>query len=271
MTSHVHKTEPLEPVAEVLLKIITDELKLQSDKSEKDWNRLVVVLKVVSSVVGVRNGSRTPRESPSLLQLVIARYNAHEFLSAASTKPKFFALLTSLTPLLQCKPPATFLHHLLTFLASLLPQAVLSDILSSPVRTMLEAFFSPEASDAVFAAGCTLASVLDQSDWNLFETALGKLVLESTGRNLATASGEKDTEVEAEFGQVDKKKNSLALLGKLTKSERLRKLVQKGGQAAAVWERNVAQVCEDVIKRWKAAFEQDQDVEEEQVSRFTQS
>ncbi|GAA6011855.1 hypothetical protein JCM11491_000772 [Sporobolomyces phaffii] len=246
LTSHVHKTEPLEPVAEVLLKIITDELKSQADKVEKDWDRLVVVLKIVSSVVGVRNGSRTP----------------------PVVKPKLFALLTPLTHLLGCQPTATFLHHLLTFLASLLPQAVLSDVLSSPVRTIFEDFFSSEASDAVFAAGCTLASVLDQSNWNLFETALGKHVLEATGRNLASSAanvGSKQEEVGA-FGPVaDKKKNSLTLLGKLTKSERLRKLVQKGGQAAAVWEKSVENVSEETISRWKSAFERDGEVEEEQT------
>ncbi|GAA5909110.1 Utp20p [Sporobolomyces salmoneus] len=244
LTSHVYKTEPLEPVADVLLKVLADELKSQGDKAEKDWERLCVALKVVSCLIGVRNGSRTP---PSL-------------------KPKLFALLALLTPLLHAKPTAAFLHHLLTFLTSLLPQAVLSDILSSPVRTILEAFFAPQASDSVFAAGCTLASVLDQSGWNLFETSLAKLILESTGRNLASESEKTNMEEEeGEFGQVDKRKNSLALLGKLTKSERLRKLVQKGGQAAAVWEKNVVEVAQKVIKSWKTAYEQDQEVEEEQT------
>ncbi|GAA5994163.1 hypothetical protein JCM5350_006337 [Sporobolomyces pararoseus] len=241
MTSHVHKTEPLEPVADVLLKIISEELKTQEAKDEKDWERLSFVLKTVSCLIGVRNGSRTP----------------------SSLKPKLFGLLPSLTPLLQAKPTASFLHHLLTFLGSLLPQAVLSDILASPVRTMLEAFFSPLATDSVFAAGCTLASVLDQSEWNLFETCLGKLVLESTGRNLAS-SPKAEIELE-EFGQVDKRKNSLALLGKLTKSERLRKLISKGGQASAVWEKSIATVAERVITEWRNAYEQTQEVEEEQT------
>jgi hypothetical protein len=62
MTSHVYKTEPLEPVAETLLKLLTDELRTQRDRAEKDWERLVVVLKVTSCLIGVRNGSRTPRE-----------------------------------------------------------------------------------------------------------------------------------------------------------------------------------------------------------------
>ncbi|GAA5886649.1 hypothetical protein JCM16303_001398 [Sporobolomyces ruberrimus] len=240
LTSHCYKTEPLEPVTEVVLKVISDELKTQGDKEEKDWDRLIVALKVVSSVVGVRNGQRTP----------------------PAAKPRLFALLAPLTPLLRSNPSSAFLHHLLTFLASLLPQAVLSDILSSPVRTILEAFFSSEASDTVFAAGCTLASVLDQSEWNLFETALGKLVLGSTGPNLASLE---KSEGKEEFGQVDKRKNSLALLAKLTKSERLRKLVQKGGQAAGVWERSVSEVCVDVITSWRDAFGKKQEVEEDQT------
>lgn len=135
---------------------------------------------------------------------------------------------------------------------------------------MLEAFFAADAPDSVFAAGCTLASVLDQAEWNLYETALGKLVLESTGRNLAataTTSTSQRPEAAAEFGQVDKKTNSLALLGKLTKSERLRKLVQKGGQAAAAWETNVTRVAQNVIANWKTAYEQSVDeVDEEQAS-----
>lgn len=182
---------------------------------------------------------------------------------AALSKPKFFALLTPLAPLLTATPSAAFLQQLLIFLTSLFPQAVLSDILSSPFRTFLESFFLPSASDSIFAAGCTLASVLDQSEWNLFETALGKHILESTGRNFASAEKDKETQ---EFGQVDKKKNSLALLAKLTKSGRLRKLVQKGGQAAAVWEKNVGDVCERVIAVWSTGFEKGQEVDEEQVS-----
>lgn len=66
LTGHVHKTEPLEPVADLLLKMVGDELKMQGDTEEKDWDRLVVALKLASCLIGVRNGSRTPRESRSL-------------------------------------------------------------------------------------------------------------------------------------------------------------------------------------------------------------
>lgn len=184
-------------------------------------------------------------------------------LPTASVKPKFFALLAPLTPLLNATPSPAFLQQLLTFLTSLFPQAVLSDILSTSFRTFLDSFFAPNATDSIFAAGCTLVSVLDQSEWNLFETAFGKLVLESTGRNFAL---DEQPEKTGEFGQVDKKKNSLALLAKLTKSDRLRKLVQKGGQAAAVWEKNVGDVCERIVTTWSAGFEQGEQVDEEQVS-----
>lgn len=63
LTGHGHKTEPLEPVADLLLKMVGDELQNQGGKEEKDWSRLVVALKLASCLIGVRNGSRTPRKS----------------------------------------------------------------------------------------------------------------------------------------------------------------------------------------------------------------
>ncbi|GAA6061993.1 hypothetical protein JCM10212_004271 [Sporobolomyces blumeae] len=240
LTSHVHKADPLEPVAEVLLKVVQEELKRQEGREEKEWDRIVVALKALTCLVGVRKGSRIP----------------------ASAKPKLFSLLPSLTSLLGATPSSAFLSHLVTFLASLLPQSVLSDVLASPVRSILESFFADDASEAVFASGCTLASVLDQTEWNLFETSLGKLVLESTGRHFASTSSPASS---SEFGQVDKKKNSLALLAKLTHSGRLGKLTQKGGQATAVWEKNVGEVCERVVGEWQEAFRQGTEVEEDKT------
>ncbi|GAA5956052.1 hypothetical protein JCM21900_002578 [Sporobolomyces salmonicolor] len=240
LAQHVWKTDALEPVVEVLLKVLNEELKRSGGEEKQDWERLTVAIKALESFVGVKGGSRVP----------------------ASLKPKLFALLTPLSSRLRSSPPLSYLHHLLSLLSSLLPLAVLSDILSSPVRTTLETFFAPSASDSVFAAGCSLASVLDEKNWNLWETALGKVVLEATGRNLAGSSEQKE---EVEFGQVDQRKNSLALLAKLAGSGRLMKLVQKGGQAAVGWEKNVGEVCELGIRDWTKAYAKGEEIDEEKT------
>ncbi|GAA5862548.1 hypothetical protein JCM1840_004222 [Sporobolomyces johnsonii] len=240
LAQHVGKTDALEPVVEVLLKVLNEEFKRSEGKEEQQWERLTVAMKALESFVGVKGGSRVP----------------------ASLKPKLFALLTPLSSRLRSSPPPSYLHHLLSLLSSLLPLSVLSDILSSPVRTTLETFFAPSASDAVFAGGCALASVLDEKNWNLWETALGKVVLEATGRNLAGPSEQKG---EVEFGQIDQRKNSLALLAKLASSGRLTKLAQKGGQAAIGWEKNVGEVCERGIREWTEAYGKGEEIDEEKT------
>jgi len=183
----------------------------------------------------------------------------------AALKPRLFAALSPLARLLAAPPPAptptpALLHALTTYLSALLPLAVLQDVLSSPVRTILEALFAPTASDAVFAAGCALASALDGLEWQMWDTALGQHVLTASARELGSASTPAPAASSAfdEAAAVPSKRdNSLALLGRLAESARLRALVAKGGAAAVAWEKSVGALVEGAVVRWTAQYDAD--------------
>ncbi|BGP36520.1 U3 snoRNP protein [Rhodotorula kratochvilovae] len=248
LAQHAYKFEALEPVGEAVVKTLEAELK---SPETADAARLVVVLQGAASLMGVKEGARLP---PTL-------------------KPRLFATLAPLSRVLAQSPPASLLHAMATFLSALLPLAVLSDVLSSPVRAVIEAFFAPTASDAIFASACTLASTLDSLEWPLWDTALGQQVLTATARELAApaaANGKAKAEAgESAFDAADtvppKRDNSLALLGRLAASGRLRTLVAKGGAAVGAWEKSVGALVEGTVERWTEAYAQDQAVDAEQT------
>lgn len=190
-------------------------------------------------------------------------------------KFRLFATLAPLARVLAASPGQAVLHALTTFLAALLPLAVLQDVLSSPVRAVVEAFFADSASDAAFASGCALASALDGLEWPLWDTALGQQVLTATARELASPAAEANGKAKPKAGDdsafdnaetvPSRRDNSLALLGRLAESARLRGLVAKGGAAVVAWEKNVGALVEGTIARWTEQYEGDPgavDVEE---------
>ncbi|GAA5903256.1 hypothetical protein JCM8208_002254 [Rhodotorula glutinis] len=237
LAQHAHKPEPVEPLAETVVKVLEGEL-----KGEVDDARLVVALQAATSLMGVKGGARLP----------------------AALKPRLFAALSPLARLLapSSTPTPALLHALTTYLSALLPLAVLQDVLSSPVRTLLEAFFAPTASDAVFAAGCTLASALDGLEWQMWDTALGQHVLVASARELGSSSSSPAAAASASaFDEAaavpTKRDNSLALLGRLAESARLRSLVAKGGAAVVAWEKSVGALVEGAVVRWTEQYDQD--------------
>lgn len=212
------------------------------------WDRVVVPLQAVTSFVGVKAGARLP---PSL-------------------KPRLFASLAPLARLLAHSPapPTTFLHHADAYLSTVLPPGVLSDVLSSHVRSTIDALFSAEHDASVFASACALATTLDGVEWPLWDTALGAAVLTATARELSSSvTNGKSKASESAFDEAvaSKRENSLVLLARLAESGRLKALVEKGGAHVVAWEKAVGALAEQAIKGWKAAFEEDRNVDEDKT------
>ncbi|GAA5945352.1 hypothetical protein JCM3775_002195 [Rhodotorula graminis] len=244
LAQHAHKPEPLEPLAETVVKVLEGELK---GAESVDEARLVVVLQAATSLMGVKGGARLP----------------------VALKPRLFAALSPLARLVTAPhaPTPALLHALSTYLSALLPLAVLQDVLSSPVRTILEALFAPSASDAVFAAGCALASALDGLEWQMWDTAIGQHVLTASARELGgsssspgparngAAAGASSSAFDEAAAVPSKRDNSLALLGRLAESARLRALVAKGGAAVVAWERSVGALVEGAVVRWTEQYD----------------
>ncbi|GJN92260.1 hypothetical protein Rhopal_005290-T1 [Rhodotorula paludigena] len=243
LIGHAEKVDSLEPVGEAAVKALEAELKSPSDPA---WARLVVALQACTSMLGFKEGAKLP----------------------ASLKPRLFACLTPLSSLLAQSPPSPFLHALVNYLVTLLPLSVLSDVLSSPVRAVIEAHLAASASDAVYAAGCALASTLDGLEWNLWDTALGAQILSATARELASpaTNGKGKATGESAFDEAaavaTKRENSLALLARLAESGRLKVIVAKGGAAVAAWEKSVGALVETIAERWQTAYQADSEVDE---------
>ncbi|GAA6031952.1 hypothetical protein JCM8097_003358 [Rhodosporidiobolus ruineniae] len=245
---HANKAEALEPVADQALKALMAQLEAGKDgKGEVEWAKIEVGLKAVESFVGVKTG-----------------HQVH-----ALMKPRFFAPLPLLSPLLSRSPPSSFLTAYTSFLSTLLPLAVLSDVLSSSIRSTIESFFASSASETVFAAGCALATSLDGAQWALWDTALGTAVLSATARELGAAPTANGKAKEDEtFGAVSKAENSRALLSRLAESGRLRALVDKGGAAVVGWEKSIGAVVEKAVREWEEAYKTGAEIEEEETFKL---
>ncbi|EGU13301.1 hypothetical protein RTG_00465 [Rhodotorula toruloides ATCC 204091] len=248
LSQHAEKVEALEPVGEAAIKTLEAELKTATAGGEVAWERLLVPLQAVTSFVGVKAGARLP----------------------ASLKPRLFASLAPLSRLIAHSPapPSAFLHHTTAYLSTVLPLAVLSDVLSSPVRSIIDALFSADRDASVFASACALATTLDGVEWPLWDTALGAAVFTATAREVSSSSsnGKAKTDASA-FDELvaSKKENSLVLLARLAESGRLRALVEKGGAHVVAWEKSVGALAEQAIKGWKEAFEADRNIDEEKT------
>ncbi|GAA6006564.1 hypothetical protein JCM10207_004975 [Rhodosporidiobolus poonsookiae] len=253
---HAAKADTLEPVVEQALKALGGQLEAAKDEgSEVEWEKIVVGLRAVESFVGVKGGAKVP----------------------ASAKPRLFALLAPLSRLLTRSPPSHFLTAYTSFLSTLLPLAVLSDVLSSAVRTTIDAFFAPAAPPPVFAAGCALAVTLEGVGWALWDTAIGAAVLSATAREvgatpdaLAAKNGKARAlagggEEGLPFGEVSKRDNSRVVLALLAESGRLGALVGKNSAAVAAWEKSVAAVVKRQVESWTEEYETTQEVDEEKT------
>lgn len=235
LTVYAEKKELLEPVVETVIKVLEAEVEAAVSTAEAGWDRICVPLQAIASHVGVQEGARLP----------------------ASLKPRLLASLAPLSRLLTQSPPAAFLHALNDFLATLLPLAVLSDVLASNVRGLIESFFATDASETVFAAGCALASTLDEVAWPLWDTAFGATLLGATAREL---SASKDKKGKAEstdgsaFAEASIRDNSRALLAHLASTGRLQAVVDKGGAALVAWEKSTAALAQSTISNWQSAF-----------------
>jgi U3 small nucleolar RNA-associated protein 20 len=227
----------LEPVVETAVKTLEAELRSVEAASQEEtiWERLVVPLQAITSHVGVKEGARLP----------------------AAAKARLFASLAPLSRLLARTPPPTFLHALNGYLAVVLPLAVLADVLASSVRGIVEAFLSAEASDAVFAAGCTLASTLDEVGWPLWDTAFASTILVATSRELSAprdAKGKAEATEGSAFAVAPKRENSRALLARLATTGRLQAVVEKGGAALVAWEKSLGALAEATINDWRESY-----------------
>ncbi|KAJ8296970.1 U3 small nucleolar RNA-associated protein 20 [Rhodotorula toruloides] len=249
LSQHAEKVEALEPVGEAAIKTLEAELKTATSGGKVAWERLLVPLQAVTSFVGVKAGARLP----------------------TSLKPRLFSSLAPLSRLIAHSPapPSAFLHHTNAYLSTVLPLGVLSDVLSSPVRSTIDALFSADRDASVFAAACALATTLDGVEWPLWDTALGAAVLTATAREVSSSSspnGKSKTDGSA-FDEVvaSKKENSLVLLARLAESGRLRALVEKGGTHVVAWEKSIGELAELTIRGWKEAFEADRNVDEEKT------
>ncbi|BGP12578.1 hypothetical protein JCM10213_004835 [Rhodosporidiobolus nylandii] len=245
LVQHADKTDTLDLVIEQGLKALNGQLDATKDAKDVEWEKLVVGIKAVESFVGVKGGARV----------------------SASVKPRLFALLTPLSSLLSRTPSAAFLTAYTSFLATLLPLAVLSDVLSTSLRSTIDALFSTDASASVFASACALASTLDGTEWTLWDTALGNAVLTATAREVAAPAknGKARAEEVEGFGEVSKRENSRSLLSRLAESGRLRALVDKNTSAVSAWEKSVAGVIERAITHWQKDYETKQEVDEEKT------
>ncbi|GAA5980986.1 hypothetical protein JCM10908_003941 [Rhodotorula pacifica] len=236
LTGYAAKTDLLEPVAETAIKMLEAELK--TAETQPTWERLVVPLQALTSHAGARDGARLP----------------------ASAKGRLLASLAPLSRLLAREPPSNFLHSLNGYLSALLPLAVLSDVLASSVRGIVESFFSADATDAVFAAGCTLASTLDEVGWPLWDTAFGATVLNATSRELSASrdvKGKAEATETSAFAGASKRENSRALLARLATTGRLQAVVEKGGAALVPWEKSLGALAQSTINTWRESFSQD--------------
>ncbi|GAA5969246.1 hypothetical protein JCM11641_007524 [Rhodosporidiobolus odoratus] len=244
LVGHGYKVETLDPVAEQVLKAVTSRLDdVKNSKTDVGWEKLVVAMKAVESFIGAKGGAKV----------------------AATVKPRCFALLSPLSQLLSRSPPSTFISSYVSFVATLLPLAVLSDVLSPAVRGTVEALFAVDTSASVFAAACAIVATLDGIGWSLWDTTFGAAVLTATARELAApvSNGKARADEADGFGEVSKRENSRALLSRLAESGRLRALLDKNGAAAIAWEKSVVEVVEKVIIGWEGQFEREAQIEEE--------
>lgn len=244
LTSHAEKLNLLEPVVETALKTVEAELRTLETASPVAWERVTVPLQALSSHAGVKAGARLPP--------------AH--------KPRVFATLASFSRLLASAPPDPFLHALTDFLATTLPLAVLSDVLASSVRGVIEAFFAEKSSDAVFAAGCSLASTLDEVQWPLWDTAFGATILGATARELSAPrdlKGKAEANDNSAFALASKRENSRALLARLAGTGRLQSVTDKGGAAVLPWEKRIGALAASTIDGWRDIYAGEPSVPEE--------
>ncbi|GAA5866298.1 hypothetical protein JCM3774_006608 [Rhodotorula dairenensis] len=237
LTGYAVKVDLLEPLVETAVKTLEAELRAgEAQSPEPVWERLVVPLQAVTSHVGVKEGERLP----------------------AAAKTRLFASLAPLSRLLARNPPSTFLHALNRYLSTLLPLAVLSDVLASSVRGIVEAYLNGAATDVVFAAGCTLASTLDEVGWPLWDTAFGAVVLGATSRELAAprdAKGKAEaSEPSSVFAGASKRENSRALLARLATTGRLQAVVNKGGAALVAWEKSLGALAQTTVQISRESF-----------------
>jgi U3 small nucleolar RNA-associated protein 20 len=144
-------------------------------------------------------------------------------------------------------------------------------VLASSLRSTVDLFFAVDASPAIFASACALATTLDAASWTLWDTALGNAVLTSTAReisNAALAGNGKARADDETFGEVPKAENSRALLSRLADSGRLGGLVHRNGTAVLPWEKSVVEVVEKTIREWQEEFESEKEVGDEKVRFF---
>lgn len=257
----------------VIDEVVNAGLKLTKEQ-DVDWNKFIVVMRAVESVVGVKKGARVP--GTCFPQLSRSSHPLtppfHNF--SASRRSTLFSLLTPLSHLIQppSNPPSNFLQSYTSMTVGVLLLAGLQDILSpsSGAKVSVQVLFSPETASrpVVFRAACALTTALDEAGWNLFGTAIIPFLLSATERYLVDGEVEvvqsKEVSVfDAAEREVSNSSNALILVARLAWSGRLREVYQIGGTPVKTWENVVGQKCEGILNAWTRKYGEGLTTEEE--------
>lgn len=126
--------------------------------------------------------------------------------------------------------------------------------------------FAASGTDEVFGAACAVGAALDEAGWGLYPTSILPLVLSSTARHVATVPAPVVVSTSPfDVVAVSSTANALTLLARLAFSGRLYEAYEIGGHSIVSWEATIGAACADRIRRWMAAFQED-NVVESQVS-----
>lgn len=261
LAQHATTAEAFDAIVDVVLEALRVRC-LKMEEVEED--KLVVLMKALETIAGVKKGARISRESnfhycgsiPLLILMTLS----------AARRTKLFTLLTPLSKHIQSPTFSSTTTFLPAYTAMLIPTlllATLQDVLSAGIRQSIAVLFSQPTTPTLFGAACALTTSSDEISWNFFPAAILPHVLTTTAIYIGQSKSMTTPVVDIGFGEVSMEMNALTLLARLAWSGRLREAYSNASSAVKGWEAVVGPVCEEKIGKWIENYKIGSTTEEE--------